>query len=79
MKNMAEEERTESYGHSLVIAKKVVEIEGRFVEVRLLEMEYGERKRIVARCRWANRDALSIRKSYEKGFEEGKKWQKKKE
>ena len=66
---METEERSESYGHSLVKSKKIVEIDGRMVEVRLLETEFG---RILPRCRWANRDVLSIKKAYEEGYKKGK-------
>ncbi len=73
MTKMPTEERTSSYGHSKIVAKKVIEIEGRFVEVRLMEVEYQNGKRIIARCRWANRDQEAMRIAYDKGYDDAKK------
>ena len=71
-KEKNKDERTESYGRSLIVTKKIIEIDGRFVEVRLMEVDYGKGVKVIPRARWANRDKEAIRLAYERGYKDGK-------
>ena len=64
---METEERTPSYGHSLIIAKKTIMIEGKEVEVRLVKTNSGT---LLPRAKFVI-GSLKIQEAYEKGFQDG--------